>query len=105
MKQERVFAIMANADQVEGRGASYFTGIAFTWRVDALAFVNSEMYANKWGVMGTKGDKLDVREMTIAIFDSYIECKDNFESVLNAEARERALAKLTPEDRKVLGLI
>ena len=104
MKHMTFFAIMANYDTTEGRGSMFFTGVGFASKAEAIRFVKSDLFAKKWGVMGTHGSEYDVEEMSVAIYDTYGECEANLKTKFKADRRIAALAKLTDEDREVLGL-
>ena len=98
------FAVTANRDTTEGRGPSFFTGIGFNKKGDAVAFAKSDLYARKWGVMGCPGSAYDVEEMTITIFDDFAICINEINDHFKAEAKAAALRTLTDEERKLLGL-
>lgn len=104
MKTLIVFAVYANHDTTEGRGADFFTGIAFPTKTLAVQFAKSQFYADKYGVMGTPGSDYCVRELTIQIYDSWLDVQDNYTKREEAEVRRQALAKLSDRERKVLGL-
>ena len=103
MRTTEYFAITANSDTTEGRGHKFDTGVVFTNEADAIAFATSSRY-KRWGVQGTVGSKYDVRKCTTHIFDRLEDFDANWDTVQKVEQREKALAKLTAEDRKALGL-
>lgn len=104
MQRVIVYAIMADQDRTEGRGGLYFTGLTFDTKACATKFVQSDLYAQKWGVMGTHGGEYNIREMTITMYNSYEEARKKFPEYENAQRRQKALDKLTQEDREALGL-
>lgn len=104
MQNINLFAVMANSDTTEGRGATFFTGVAFKDAASAEAFVKGSVYADKWGVIGTVGSSWDVKEMNLQIYDSLSECENSISSKFREDLRIAALAKLTPKEREILGL-
>lgn len=94
--------VWENTDKSEGKGRSKFTGICFTTRSEAVKFAKSDTYAELYGVMGTKGGDYDVVSEDRAIYM----CADDVsaKNQRKIDKRNRALAKLTDEDRKLLGL-
>ena len=80
-----------NSDLTEGRGFDV-TIAFFSKREDAVRA------AHKRGPMGVDADVREVRRPIV--FDSYAA----FEKQLTVDARQRALSKLTAEDRRILGL-
>lgn len=100
----KFFGIYYNGDRTEGKGPLLFTGIGFVIYEDALMFVQSPIYANEWGVMGTLGSKYDVKETSITVYSSFQEGVDNIGKHLDSQKKIRALAKLTKEERDLLGL-
>lgn len=78
-----------NADQTEGRGPMVTIAI-FTNRADAIQAASGK------GVMGVGNG--DVEQ--INIYDSFHE----YEMAVSEKVRERAMAKLTFEEKKALGL-
>ncbi len=98
------FRVTANRDATEGRGAIFDTPFAFWSRSEALKFVKSKYYAHKYGVMGYEGGEYDIKTVAtdIRIFDS---CEEALESVSKETLVKKALAKLTVEEQRILGLI
>jgi hypothetical protein len=90
MKAIHVFEAYTNSDTIEGRGSDVHIGY-FTHPDDAHAAARGQ------GVMG--GDAY-VRPVAIKIYTTLQE----FTGVKNEELRQRALEKLTPEEREALGL-
>lgn len=84
---QKVYIVMRNADQTEGRGPMYPTGYGFTSAVVASQLVNPNDYIRD-----------EINEITI--FDNL----NDFKAWRNADLRERALNKLTREEKAVLGL-
>ena len=100
---DKYWRVTANSDTCEGRGPCFDTPFAFYSEAEALKFAQSKYYANKYGVMGTPGSKYDIREVKtrIKIFRT---CDEALEEVSDEAVRTRALAKLTSEEIRVLGL-
>lgn len=101
------YEITYNEDMTEGRGGRRSTGVYFWNYSDAMQFVQSNRYADKWGIMGTCGSKNDIEKKTVKLPRIYDSLSDYDEENPNKEAmkriRENALAKLTEVERKVLG--
>lgn len=81
-----------NSDLTEGRGRDVSIGY-FTYEYDAL----TASYGK--GVMGTDA-VVRKTNIDIQVFDSY----DEYEASKVDDAKLRAWRKLTPEERKLLGL-
>lgn len=101
MQTINCYEVLGNSDTTEGRGPMMVVA-RFSNEPAARAFVKSPTYA-KWCVMGyqnTEYDLKNIRKMTMHILDSYVE----FNDMQVQEDRARALAKLTPAERKLLGI-
>jgi hypothetical protein len=107
MTTDKYYEITCNSDTTEGRGSTQSTGINFEHYSDAMAFVKSDRY-RKWGVMGTTGSEYDIKEKTkklpriyqsLAEYDAANPDKETLKKI-----KEEALAKLSPLERKALGL-
>lgn len=102
MSSQNLFAITYNSDTTEGRGYTITLGYTHT-RELADAIVSDPRFS-KYCCMGFHSAdecrKLNVRAAELRIFESVDELYDR---ELQAE-RQKALAKLDPRDRKVLGL-
>lgn len=96
-----VYGVYCSADRTEGRGPSVHTGLCFRSKSEAQKYVRSQDYANRYGVMGTTGSDFDVRAMVLYIMDTV----EDLNASRKEEARQKALAKLTEEDKQALGLI
>jgi len=104
MMQYKYWQVLKNTDTTEGRGPMVPTDLAFTLEASALAFVKSDHYAKRWGVMGTPGSDYCVKEVTLFVYDSIDEYDQNTPERLRERKRQAALRKLSAEDRQVLGL-
>ena len=101
MQTIKCFEIFGNTDTTEGRGPMKVVA-RFSNRQAAEEYVLSDSYA-KWCVMGVKNKTYDlknIKETSLTILDT---CS---ELVLaeGEELKRKALAKLTDEEHKVLGL-
>lgn len=97
-----LFAVTHNSDLTEGRGHTV-TLAHFEDKNEALKVVNDPRY-KKWCVMGVHQpgrEQHNVSERTIVVYHSAEEFWEQYDTDAK---RARALAKLTPEDRKLLGL-
>lgn len=94
MKQFRIrgFEVLTNSDTTEGRGIPVHVAYTFDEQT-------ANEIAKGRGVMGTMADVKPI-DKTICILDSF----DEFEELQNVEKREKALAKLTDEEKQLLGL-
>lgn len=102
MERQTVHEVTYNADGVEGRGPTKVLA-RFDNRQAAEDVVRDPRYA-RWCVMGVHQPEHDVkyaiRQETITVYRTAAEFWDG-----NEKARKReALAKLSAEDRRVLGL-
>lgn len=86
------FEVLTNSDLTEGRG--HRVHVCYT-STRALA----EEIAKGKGVMGTDADVVPMSK-TIKVFDTMDEWNNNTKEAI----REKALAKLTKEEREALGL-
>ena len=102
METIELFATTRNTDQTEGRGANVPTGY-FRDRRIAEAVVMDKRYA-QFCIMGVQTNS-DIKDMIdskpINIYDSV----EDFFNNLDGKVRERAIAKLSMEERRVLGLL
>lgn len=94
-----VYATLYNADTCEGRGPMVIDKV-FSNRRDAAAYID-----NKPGVMGRRGkwseEKYgDWKIEEYPVFDCLAEARQSDEKI----KKEKALAKLTEEDKRALGL-
>lgn len=99
----KYFTIMAEKDQSEGRGGLEETGINFSNYADALSFTKTKEM-KEYTVMGyvrDEGHRELIKERNVVIFDSLLEYAEHNKNKL----RENALAKLTKEEKHVLGLL
>lgn len=107
MKTISYFAVMENTDKTEGRGLCIPTGIGFEREEDALDFVASPSYA-KYATMGVPPSRqwagAYVNRIAITVFDDLDECEIQFPELEKIRKRKKALAKLTDEERALLGL-
>ena len=101
-----VFEILQNDDKNEGRGPYSTTNIYFSTKEEALKFVRSNYYANKYGVMGTPGGEYDIREksMVFRIWTTVEEFLANSPEMKKAELLKRAHEIFTTEELKILGV-
>ncbi len=104
MKSLKVWAVMANSDQNEGRGRQY--EVLYTDnKAAALHIVNHPDFYGRYGVMGTapyNDGASDVREKELCIFTSL---DDYLDSVNVEKLKQAALNKLTDKEKKLLGLV
>lgn len=94
MKQftQEVFGAWRNSDLTEGKGYDILIGY-FLKQEDA------QRAAHKAGVMGADGT-VKQEQLRVVVFENFGE----YENERKADARKRALAKLTQEERILLGL-
>lgn len=95
----KIFEVFANSDSTEGRGRTICIGI-FTNRE------NAEARARGQGVMGTNADVKSSTAKVVHFSGEIYLLGRNVEKSFDPteELRQRALSKLTPEEKKVLGL-
>jgi hypothetical protein len=103
MKTYKLWAVKANHDTTEGRGSMY--DVFYTTTKDAaLKIVNDPTFYGRYGVMGTPPynfGEYDVDERQITVFESF----DEYKKLYDADTKkQKALAKLTAEEKKLLGL-
>lgn len=94
-----IFAVKANRDQTEGKGPMY-TVARFSNKEEAIQLQISKDFARDYGVQGTPYAASDVEEEEIKVYDSFAE----YSLEKREDIRKRALAKLTQEEKRVLGL-
>ena len=100
MSTKKVFVVNRNSDQTEGRGPL----IPFCYtetRELALQIINSPIFYRKYGVQRCKEGDYLVRETELVVFSNF----EEFMLSEQSEAAKKTLAKLTKEDKEVLGLI
>lgn len=101
METQKLFEITYNSDQTEGRGYSKSLGYVKSI-IQAHAIVDDPRW-KKYCVMGvhTPGKYYDVVERNIDVYDNAEEFWDKHDTEIK---KQKALAKLTAEDRQILGL-
>lgn len=101
MQEIRCYEVMGNTDTTEGRGPMKVVA-RFKTREAAAAYVRSDAY-REWCVQGIKNwvyDSQNIKETTMVILDSM----DELDEVRKLRLKQSAIAKLTKEEREVLGL-
>ncbi|AYG47870.1 hypothetical protein DV532_26665 (plasmid) [Pseudomonas sp. Leaf58] len=102
MTSQNLFAITYNSDTTEGRGYTITLGYTHT-RELADAIVSDPRFS-KYCCMGFHNAeecrKYSVRPAELLIFESVDELYDREQEA----ERQKALAKLNPRERKILGL-
>lgn len=102
MKTLNLFAVTYNSDSTEGRGRDIVL-CRFEEKDSAIAVVSDKRYA-RYCVMGVhqplSAIKYNVREENITIFSNPTDFWENTED----ERRKKALAKLNPDEIKLLGI-
>jgi len=106
MKTIKLYELSRNSDQTEGRGqnvpVAYFEDLTQVLKVN-----DDERFWKKYGVMGTPyksingGLPYNINERTICVYDR---AEDFFESYDKQTKIDRAMAQLTEEEKKLLGL-
>jgi hypothetical protein len=100
MKTIVYYEVYKNSDSVEGRGHSVPV-VRFKAIQDAHELAESKKFYERHGCMGTKGG-IGVSKKEVLVYESI----DEYKEIHGKEELKRiALAKLTDEDKKVLGLI
>jgi hypothetical protein len=92
-KVNNVWGVYSNTDLMEGRGSDILVGY-FTNYSDA------RLASEGRGVMGTAAE-IRQENISVSVFESYSE----FEGLDTLKIKERALRKLTDQEKKALGLI
>lgn len=92
-KVNNIWGVYSNTDSMEGRGSDILVGY-FTSYSDAC------LAAEGRGVMGTAAE-IRKEDISISVYESYSE----FEDLDTKKIKERALNKLTNQEKKALGLI
>lgn len=102
MHRQTLFAITYNSDSTEGRGHTLTLGYAKSQEL-AVQIVTDPRFKQYcvWGVHSpTDAVKYNVRETDLVIFDTV----DEAYVIPDEWTRQKALEKLTAEERRVLGL-
>ena len=95
-----IYSAYYNSDGVEGRGPMVLD-ISFTTRAAAAEYIDA-----KPGVMGRKQKWSEEQHGDWMIKETLLlESVSEVGEVSAAQARQRALAKLTMKDREILGLL
>lgn len=102
MKTEKLFEITRNSDNVEGKGYSITLG--YVRSIDQAKAIVNDIQFKRYCVMGVhtpgKHDH-EIRERDIIVYDTPEEFWREHD---NENKRQKALAKLTDEDKRLLGL-
>jgi len=96
----RVWIILKNNDQNEGRGPLVSTGIAFDAQGNAIKFVNGDYYAKHFGVQGTAGSEHCVE--CVEAYGSIAEFKEKDADAKRDALRKVAISKLTKDELDAL---
>lgn len=88
-----VWESYTNSDLTEGRGAHVHIGYFLSKKDAERAGVGQ-------GVMGTDARVRQVGEVSLIVYETF----DEFLAIQKEEKRQQALAKLTQEERELLGL-
>lgn len=102
MKRDKVFEVNYNSDSIEGRGASIPLAY-FPNKREAERVVDDPRFS-RWCVMGyhKPGEqRYQIREKDMLFFDT---AEEFWEKHDTENKKMKALAKLTAEERKLLGL-
>lgn len=102
MKKMKIYEALSNNDLTEGRGQTIVVA-SFAVGEDCLRVVEDPRYS-RWCVMGVhnRGSAhYNMREREFVVYDSSKEFWDIHDKVI---IRERALAKLTKQEREALGV-
>lgn len=96
-----LYVLHKNSDQTEGRGHSIPVGY-FKNREDAVIVNDDARFYKEHGVMGTQCDaRYNVQELKMHVYESADEWFDQYDE---NTIRDRAMAKLTHQEKEVLGL-
>ena len=96
----KIWHVLMNSNQNDGSGHPVSTGISFKSKKDALNFVGSDYYADKFGVFGSKGSERDIEP--IEVYDSPHDFNIRTFIERREELREKARSKLTKEEYDAL---
>lgn len=102
MHRQTLFAITYNSDSTEGRGPTLTLGYAKSQEL-AVQIVTDPRFKkySVWGVHSAiDAVKYNVKETELIIFETV----DEAYVIPDEQTRQRALEKLTAEERRVLGL-
>lgn len=95
----KIYQIVKNSNMTDGAG-HMVPVTAFGERVDAVKFIDGQP-----GVMGVRRNWSEVQNGDWAIREVTVYASlQEAEKVLREDERARALAKLTPSERRALGL-
>lgn len=101
-KDIEITTIYKNSDSTEGRGHDV-EAAHFANHSDAVAVCKDERFYKKHGVMGMPmNPEYDCKKRRMHVYESAQEYWDQHDEY---NKRQRALNKLTEEDKKILGLI
>lgn len=96
-----VFSIHGHLDTIEGRGGTKIVGYAHTRNVAENIITDPRFSKHTvWGALPNKDDNFYIRQETLVIHNTH----ETFFRTEDDEIRARALAKLTKEERRTLGL-
>lgn len=94
MGSKTVYAARRNSDMIEGRGYPVIVAL-FEKESDAVEVAKGREFAVMGVLLGHKPDVVPIR-----LYESAEEYKQEFQDA----ARKRALAKLTEDERRILGV-
>tara|TARA_R110000737_G_scaffold268697_3_gene276091 strand:- start:198 stop:503 length:306 start_codon:yes stop_codon:yes gene_type:complete len=100
MKTFEYYSVNRNSDQTEGRGHSIPVA-SFLHKIDARTLSEDTEFCKKHGIMGSS-QGIHVSSETITIYESV----ESYKKLNGLEHLKRmALAKLTDQDKILLGLV
>jgi hypothetical protein len=107
MKTIKLFELSRNSDQTEGRGHNVPVGY-FEALDQVLKTNDDERFFSKYGVMGTKYTSVSggflPYNIVLKTFDIYSTSEEFFEKHDKQTKIQKALAKLTEEEKELLGV-
>ena len=103
MKTYKLWAVQANEDTCEGRGRN--RDILYTSdQATGLQIVRDKSFYQQYGVQGCIPYKDGVNDVVSKIFNVFESFEEYLETIDVDIKKQKALAKLTAEEKKLLGL-
>jgi len=105
--KNKLFQITYNSDDIEGRGREMLLNIYFEEEAEAMKFITSKYYSEKYGVMGSQGSKYDIKTVATQslvpnIYKNINDFENKTDIVINMTEKEKKINNIKNMSREEL---